>query len=150
MIFGFAAGAILGSQLSRAFSAGSITIRPNEVETKTGDNASVFRGENGAIALRAKGANDVIDIKYHADGSATVTVNGEEFEFTAEEAANLTVDGGDGNDTITVDLENSAGTNGLTIVGGNGDDSIMRVMATITSTQEPATTRLMAAMVMTT
>lgn len=77
-----------------------------------GRQATTWKHENGAI-LRTNGrGDDNVSIRYNCDGSATVTVNGEEHEFTAGQMESLTIETGDGNDTVTVELEHSEGLTG--------------------------------------
>ncbi len=65
---------------------------------------------------------DVVTIHQNADGSLTVTVNGVLRPSVARSAVpGLVIDGGPGNDTITAD---AGVTEGLTILGGAGDDVI--------------------------
>ena len=92
----------------------------------SGEEATVTRSFSGNdITLTTRGnGNDSVDVRYNPDGSATVTVNGEEYEFSADEMKNLTINTGKGNDTVVVQQENSAGRNGLTINTGKGNDTV--------------------------
>ena len=75
--------------------------------------------------------DDVINIRSGgSDGSLLVSVNGKEVRYTAAEARRLIIDGGSGNDKITVaddvvyQKTNSGYEYSLNIVGGDGDDEI--------------------------
>ncbi len=88
-----------------------------------------------ATNINGTDGNDTIDITCNNDGSYTVVVNGEKQSYTAEEAQRLAVDGGKGNDTISIHQDGyQNGTykdengiehkTGLMIKGGDGDDVI--------------------------
>jgi len=71
--------------------------------------------------LDAGGGDDKIDVAQRRDGGLSVTTNGETFQLTATESKNLTIRGGTGADTITLD---TGVTIGVTIKGGDGKDII--------------------------
>jgi Ca2+-binding RTX toxin-like protein len=80
----------------------------------------------GRTVLDARGGDDQINAHTNFDGSVDVSVNGEEYHFTAQEAQNLEIRGGDGNDQITQTgsaLSPFCDPN-ITIQGGGGDDTI--------------------------
>jgi Effector protein/RTX calcium-binding nonapeptide repeat (4 copies) len=64
---------------------------------------------------------DIITIGQNVDGSLTVTVNQRPQTVAATDVPRLVIDGGAGNDVITVDADVSAG---VTIFGGAGNDLI--------------------------
>ena len=72
--------------------------------------------------LKASGADNQINISKRAGGGLIVNVDGQEQEFTAEEARRLIIDGGAGNDSIIADEDVKTA---LHIVGGQGDDTIV-------------------------
>lgn len=93
----------------------------------------IYLDDQGQIGTRTvvdpgKG-DDSVQVTRNEDGSATVTVNGERHELTPEQARNMRVTGGAGNDTITVVDNRDAlhpnyrfGTGTPTIEGGDGAD----------------------------
>ena len=72
--------------------------------------------------LKASDADNQINISKRSGGGLIVTVDGHEQEFTAQEARNLIIDGGAGNDNIVADEDVMMA---LHIVGGQGDDTIV-------------------------
>ena len=72
--------------------------------------------------IQSGSGNDEVAVDYHEDGSASVTINGETFEYSADEAKSLKFDLGSGNDTLTV--TGDAGENVLEVHGGSGDDTL--------------------------
>lgn len=77
--------------------------------------------EGKQTVLDAGGGDDKIDVAQRRDGGLSVTTNGETFQLTATESKNLTIRGGTGADTITLD---TGVTIGVTIEGGDGKDII--------------------------
>lgn len=76
--------------------------------------------------------NDTISVRNGKEqGSLIVNVNGEETTYSKDECRHIIIDGGDGDDTITVDKSVTMGlyiTGGLgndAITGGSGDDTII-------------------------
>ncbi len=98
-----------------------------------------FFGQPTKTVIDAGKGDDLINIHTNPNGSVDVTINGEKHSFSAEEAKNLEVRGGSGDDTIVCTGEaNKYHTMGglgsffgfdnnphLTIDGGKGDDIIM-------------------------
>jgi Ca2+-binding RTX toxin-like protein len=94
-----------------------------------------FFGQPGKTVIDAGKGDDLINIHTNPNGSVDVTINGEKHSFSAEEAKNLEVRGGKGNDTIICTGEADERTffgipigdnnPNLTIDGGKGDDFIM-------------------------
>lgn len=96
------------------------------------EDREIYVNDEGQLGWRTvvKGTSgdDTIDVALNADGSADVTVNGETTHYTPEEAKDMRISGGAGDDTITVTdnrwrlcgMENGD----VTIEGGSGDDSI--------------------------
>lgn len=94
----------------------------------------LYMDDQGQIGSRkvvdAGEGDDSVQVTRHADGSATVTVNGERTELTPEEARNMRVTGGEGNDTITVvdnrdpttQLVDSVLGSDVKVQGGDGAD----------------------------
>jgi Ca2+-binding RTX toxin-like protein len=76
---------------------------------------------NGKTIIDAGNGNDNIRVSNGANGGLNVNVNGQNYSFNAQEAANLVIRGGNGNDNIRVD---SNVRQNLTIEGGNGNDNI--------------------------
>lgn len=89
-----------------------------------------FIDENGRLGWRTvvngTSGDDTIQVTYNLDGSADVTVNGETTHYSSDEAENMRINGGAGNDTIVVqDNRLRLGEEGsVTIEGGSGDDNI--------------------------
>ncbi len=71
--------------------------------------------------LKASEADNEIHISKGKDGGIIVNVDGQEQQFSAQEARNLIIDGGEGNDKIIADKDVKAD---LQIVGGLGNDTI--------------------------
>jgi Ca2+-binding RTX toxin-like protein len=89
---------------------------------------------NGKTIIDAGAGDDNILVNTNKDGSVDVFINGEEHNFSAQEAKNLEIRGGCGNDNIVCTGEaNDTNFFGfkfsndpkLTIDGGNGNDAIM-------------------------
>ncbi len=80
------------------------------------------------VRINGTKGDDTIDVTIDSDGSYTVSVNGEESVYSAEEARRLMIDGGKGNDRITI--HGNGKDNGETpqsavfVNGGKGDDVI--------------------------
>ena len=72
--------------------------------------------------LKASDKDNQINISKRSGGGLVVTVDGQEQEFTGEEARRLIIDGGNGNDNIVADEDLLVS---LHIVGGRGDDTIV-------------------------
>lgn len=92
-----------------------------------------FIDDNGQFGWRAvvrgTSGDDQITVVYNSDGSADVTIKGETTHYSPEDAKNMRVDAGSGNDTVTVE-DNRIGLcsdpgGSLTVDGGSGDDSIV-------------------------
>jgi hypothetical protein len=66
--------------------------------------------------------NNTISVKQNDDGSIVVNVDGQEKTYTQEEAKNLVIRGGAGNDNISIDDSVDIGIN---IEGGEGNDRII-------------------------
>ena len=66
--------------------------------------------------LTGTAGNDVIDVT-EINGSVTATINGTTQQFASVQS--MTINAGDGNDQVTF-----TGTMGVTIDGGNGDDTL--------------------------
>jgi len=76
---------------------------------------------NGHLVVNAGDGNDNIDLKWHPDGSLTVSINGETHHFSAEHAKNVEILGGNGDDNITVTGDTPADAT-LTLKGNAGND----------------------------
>jgi Ca2+-binding RTX toxin-like protein len=104
----------------------------SEEATITKEGGGLF-GQQKTI-IDAGAGNDRIHVHTNDDGSVNVTVNGEKHKFSAAEAKNLEIRGGDGNDKITCSgkADDGVGIFGfkfnnapnLTLSGGNGNDRI--------------------------
>jgi Ca2+-binding RTX toxin-like protein len=91
-------------------------------------------GQPDKIVLDAGKGNDAIEVHTNFDGSVDVSVNGKMHSFSAEEAKNLEIRGGKGDDTIVCtgeafNFEIDGEKYGfdapkLTLDGGNGNDRI--------------------------
>ena len=81
--------------------------------------------------LAASDGNDDIHVSNGANGGIVVSVNGEEYSYTRQEAATLIIDAGSGNDNVTVDedvklaLNITGGAGNDNLQGGSGDDIIV-------------------------
>lgn len=94
----------------------------------------LYLDDQGQIGTRkvvdAGEGDDSVQVTRHADGSATVTVNGERTELTPEEARNMRITGGEGDDTITVvdnrdpitQLQDELSGDEVHVQGGDGAD----------------------------
>ncbi|MET0120570.1 MAG: calcium-binding protein [Candidatus Thiodiazotropha sp. 6PLUC9] len=81
--------------------------------------------KNGRTEITGSGKDDNINAHINPDGSVDVDINGKSFHFTAEEAQNLVINGGDGNDNISVTGQQLCGPEkNITLNGGCGDDVI--------------------------
>jgi len=90
---------------------------------KTGENGSFSKATGDSGTVFAGPDNNSVNVNYNCDGTATVTVDGQKFEFSAEQAKNLKVYGGSGDDQIDVTGEAPADAQ-LTLNGGAGNDFI--------------------------
>lgn len=87
--------------------------------------------ESDVIVLSGTKKGDTIDVTAGKNGGITVTVNGKAHKYTQEQASRLVINGGDGNDKISVDskvkndLVIMGGAGSDTIQGGSGDDTIV-------------------------
>lgn len=94
------------------------------------------------LTIDAGAGDDVITVKKAGADKYEVDINGQKFILSAEEMKNLTLKGGEGNDTIIIDdsvdiainVDGGAGddtivnyANGTKIDGGDGDDLIVSV-----------------------
>lgn len=93
--------------------------------------AQITRGADGSLTIDAGDGDDDINVSRDPFGRGViVNVNGEKYYLTNEEAKNLKIKGGAGNDRITVDanvrtdLELHGGAGDDTIIGGSGNDKI--------------------------
>jgi len=75
-------------------------------ETKAGE-VKIVRTSHEISLFAGLGDNEIA-IYHHQNDHVSVTVNGETYDFTPEEAELLTIDTGDGNNTITVTEETAA------------------------------------------
>lgn len=92
-------------------------------------------GRPTKTVLDAGKGNDYINPHTNADGSVDVYVNGEKHSFTAEEAQNLEIKGGKGDDTIVctgkaanfefLGMKFGAADPKFTLDGGKGRDTIV-------------------------
>ncbi|MGM9992622.1 MAG: M91 family zinc metallopeptidase [Candidatus Bruticola sp.] len=73
------------------------------------------------LVLKASDKDNKINISSGQDGSIIVNVDGQEQKFSAAEARNLIIDGGDGDDIIYADDKVK---NNLYVTGGYGCDNI--------------------------
>ena len=83
-----------------------------------------FGGQNKTILDAGKG-NDNIHVHTNRNGSVDVSVNGQKFHFTAQQAKNLEIRGGSGNDTITSSGHSHCSQPNITLNGGKGNDVIV-------------------------
>jgi hypothetical protein len=83
-----------------------------------------MRGGNLVIGTGA--GDDKVHLHFHHDGTATLTINGDEVTLTEEEAKNLEVRLGDGDDQFTMTWDKSLGDQppAVTVRGGDGNDDI--------------------------
>ncbi|MES9832842.1 MAG: calcium-binding protein [Candidatus Thiodiazotropha sp. DIVDIV] len=87
------------------------------------EDGTSFSSKDGTLEISASCKNDNINAHINKDGSVDVTVNGKTYRFSAEEAKNIVIKGGDGNDNISVTGDQLCGSEkNITIDGGNGDD----------------------------
>jgi hypothetical protein len=104
------------------------------VNRDPGGQMSVYRDPSGALVVDAGDGDDRVEITRGRNGVVRVTVNGSAREFAPEDAEQLIIRGGAGNDVIRVDpkarmrdielrIEGGAGND--IIHGGNGDEVIL-------------------------
>ncbi|MCR5662200.1 MAG: hypothetical protein K6G50_08740 [bacterium] len=84
-------------------------------------NGNTIMTLDDITVLAASGGNDEIHVSKGTNGGIVVSVNGEEYSYTRSEAEKLIIDGGKGNDNITVDEDVTLDVN---ITGGKGNDRI--------------------------
>ncbi len=97
----------------------------------TDSKGNVTMSLDDITVLAASNGNDDIHVSNGADGGIVVSVNGEEYSYTRQEAATLIIDAGAGNDNVTVDedvkiaLNITGGAGNDNLQGGSGDDIIV-------------------------
>ncbi len=84
-----------------------------------------FMGRPAKTTIDAGKGNDAIHIHTNFNGSVDVTVNGQKYHFTTEQAQNLEIKGGKGNDCITSSGAACTSQPNITIRGGKGNDLII-------------------------
>lgn len=104
-----------------------------------GPQAQLVPGANGTFTLQAGAGNDAIRIAQAANGLYGVSVNAQNFYFTKDQLAKLTIHAGDGDNQIAIDpnvdvpvmVKSGAGrdrvfngANGAMIDTGAGEDQI--------------------------
>ena len=87
---------------------------------KKGEHTTI-KHECGQTNIWLGSGNDKAHLHYNADGSGTLTVNGEKSELSKDEMKNVVLDAGRGNDQVVI-TGNPGLDNHLTIAGGKGDD----------------------------
>lgn len=106
---------------------------PGDSDVLWPKDREIYVDDNGKLAtrvvVRGTSGDDDIHVVYNADGSADVTVNGESTHYSPEQARNMRVDAGAGDDTITIDDNRQGGGSGepgnLRVDGGSGDDHVV-------------------------
>jgi len=83
--------------------------------------ATIKRRTTGEIVIITGSGDDNVTAQQHANGSATVIINGEVHEFSAREAQDLRIFLGEGNDSF-VFTESQRGASNIYVYGGGGDD----------------------------
>ncbi|MCD6500015.1 MAG: hypothetical protein J7M25_17105 [Deltaproteobacteria bacterium] len=81
----------------------------------------VMKDKQGKLHLYASSASDKIIVSSMRDGRVSVQVNGEQKIFTRQQAKNMVLHAGGGNDTIAV----GPGVPQMTIKGEDGQDQIL-------------------------
>jgi Ca2+-binding RTX toxin-like protein len=124
----------IGGNSSNVFNLG------NQRDVEQTREATVIRekdafGRPTQTIIDAGKGNDFINPHTNADGSVDVYVNGEKHSFTAEEAQNLVIRGGKGNDQIVCTGETAKfeflgmkfgpAAPKMTLDGGKGNDTIV-------------------------
>jgi hypothetical protein len=111
-----------GGLMVAGLAAFSAACTPAVVQATVANGTLTVTGtpESEAIALRLKaGSPNTLQVDVGDDGTA-------EFEFDRTTFTQVQVLGGDGNDKLTVDQANGAfADEALTLDGGNGDDTIL-------------------------
>ncbi|MBZ4421310.1 M91 family zinc metallopeptidase [Myxococcus sp. RHSTA-1-4] len=82
----------------------------------------VTTDRSGRTVVDLGTGNNEATVSRTADGGLTVTSDGNSVTLTAEQARNVTLRGGDGNDRISVDADVTAN---LRIEGGDGNDTLV-------------------------
>jgi Ca2+-binding RTX toxin-like protein len=127
---------MFGLNIQAGHTNGSLMINGQECtkEAKITQEQGCF-GQPTKTVIDAGNGDDTINVHTNFDGSVDVNINGETYSFSAEEAKNLEIRGGKGNDTIVCTGEAfnfeifgtkfGADNPNLTIDGGKGDDLIV-------------------------
>ncbi len=103
-----------------AASCGEVT-ELDDMKKRIADKFSDVKSKDDVKVISGTKKGDEINVTTNDEGKIVISVNGKEQVYTADEAKRLVIDGGDGDDVITVD---ESVTIGLNIMGGKGDDSI--------------------------
>ncbi len=115
---------------SRECSADGVKVMQEAAESMANSELAAMKAQVAAkmgvspdqlIVLSGTEGEDDIHVKPGPDGGLIVNVNGQEIPYTAEEAKYLVIDGGKGDDWITVDRRVSQDIN---IFGGAGNDFV--------------------------
>jgi Ca2+-binding RTX toxin-like protein len=100
-------------------------ILPNQGREMLFEDGTGISCRDGTTTIHGSGKNDNIHAHVNYDGSVDVNINGKTLHFTAQEARNLKIEGGDGNDNIQITGHQLFGADtNITIDGGNGNDII--------------------------
>lgn len=117
----------MSTSISSTTSSTAYTPPADGTSNTTMAQAKVIEGENGRVHIAAGKGSDEIDLSLGEDGLVHVTVNGEEvYSCTPEEAENLVIHGGRGDDQIKNSVD------GVRIRGGRGDDRIFSEASNVT------------------
>ncbi|MEJ2610087.1 MAG: C2 family cysteine protease [Candidatus Thiodiazotropha sp.] len=82
--------------------------------------------QNGTTTINGGRGIEKIHAHQNPDGSWDVNIDGERYEFSAKEARDLVINGGDGDDIITVTGQQLYGPKTkISLNGGNGNDIII-------------------------
>jgi Ca2+-binding RTX toxin-like protein len=84
------------------------------------DDTKVYEA-NGKTVIDAGMGSDQVTVTSNDDGGVTVSVNGRTYNFTEEQAKNLEIRGGSGDDNIKIDRDVE---DGITVRGESGNDTI--------------------------
>lgn len=85
-------------------------------------DAGVTVSDDDGFTLTTSDHDDEVVVRQLTDRRLLVEVNGKPIELTKEQSANLTINTGDGDDTVDIAR---AVKRGVTVDGGTGDDTIL-------------------------
>lgn len=100
----------------------NLTGAPGSLTLPPPGGPQVSRDRSGRTVVDLGSGDNQATVSRGSNGGLTITSDGRSVNLTAQQASNLVIRGGDGNDRIAVDADVTAN---LRIEGGNGNDTLI-------------------------